>query len=143
MHTWIKPKTNWECRYDVNGNYIGDYFNIEDWQRIIGNIYYLFELASFMYQKVDCLDMGNEVHHEDMPSVIYLNAIESNLQKLKEETYSFEIGKARTYYPNMPAWNYEDLNRIESACLTIYIGLTSQYENAKVLAFTLGGDDFA
>ena len=36
MMAWIEPKTNWTSQ---------DFFNIEDYNRIIGNIAYLKELV--------------------------------------------------------------------------------------------------
>ena len=37
---WQTPKTDWQIRYDENGLYTGDYFEAEDYQRIVGNIEY-------------------------------------------------------------------------------------------------------
>lgn len=139
---WITPKTNWACYYDSNGRYIGDFFEIEDWRRIIGNLYYLKELADKMYPYFAFNDMGDKKQYSDIPYANEWNAIERNLDLMIKHTYKFSIGKTRTYYPEMPAVNYDDLNRIESACLTIYEGLTSQYDGLRVLAFTLGGDEF-
>lgn len=139
---WITPKTNWACYYDANGRYIGDFFEIDDWRRIIGNLYYLKELAYKMYPVFPYNDMGDKKQYNDLPYANEWNAIERNLDYLIQYTYKFDIGKTRTYYPEMPAVNYDDLNRIESACLKIYEGLTGQYEGLRVLAFTLGGDEF-
>lgn len=139
---WITPKTNWACYYDSNGRYIGDFFEIEDWRRIIGNLYYLKELADKMYPYFAFNDMGDKKQHSDIPYANEWNAIERNLDLMIKHTYKFNIGKTRIYYPEMPAVNYDDLNRIESACLKIYEGLTGQYEGLRVLAFTLGGDEF-
>ena len=35
---WIEPKTDWKVEYDENGNYIGDYVNAEDINRMINNL---------------------------------------------------------------------------------------------------------
>lgn len=35
---WIEPKTDWKVEYDENGNYIGDYVNAKDINRIINNL---------------------------------------------------------------------------------------------------------
>lgn len=35
---WIEPKTDWKVEYDENGNYIGDYVNAEDVNRMINNL---------------------------------------------------------------------------------------------------------
>ena len=46
MNPWITPKTNWRVRIDPwTGNYLGDFFNVADYERIVGNIKYLHDIA--------------------------------------------------------------------------------------------------
>lgn len=139
---WVTPKTNWACYYDASGKYIGDFFQITDWRRIIGNLYYLKELADKMYPYFPFNTMGEGKQYQDLPYANDWNAIERNLDLLIKYTYPFKIGKTRTYYAEMSAPNYVDLNRIENACLIIYQGLTSQNESLRTLPYTLGGDEF-
>lgn len=139
---WITPKINWQCRYDDRGNYIGDYFEIEDWRRIIGNLIHLKEIAYKMYPKFAFLTMGDKKEYGDFPYASEWNAIEQNIKNMIDSTYKFQITNPKTYYDELPTPNYEDLNRIESTSLKLYEILKSQYESIKVLAFTLGGDEF-
>lgn len=139
---WLKPKTDWQCRYDEHGNYIGDYFEIEDWRRIIGNLIYLKELAYKMYPVFTFLSMGDKKEYGDFPYAYEWNAIEQNIEYLIDNTFQFKITNPKTYYDELPTPNYEDLNRIESTSLQIYEVLKGQYDSLPVLAFTLGGDEF-
>ena len=54
---WQTPKTNWKVTYDANGNYIGDYFNAEDYQRIKGNLQVLKDMADELYSGISELDI--------------------------------------------------------------------------------------
>lgn len=38
---WKQPKTDWKIEYDENGDYIGDYFEVADYNRIKNNLAYL------------------------------------------------------------------------------------------------------
>lgn len=50
---WIEPKTDWKVEYDENGNYIGDYVNAEDLNRIIRNLTYLIMECKKQYETND------------------------------------------------------------------------------------------
>ena len=128
---WIEPKTNWTSK---------DFFNIEDYNRITGNIEYLkaFVIELFSHPNLS----EDSVAEKDYTSMIYaseINAIESNLEDINQSSYSLEIGETKTYYPNEKTMNYEELNRIESACLLIHDTLVAHKNALKRLSFTLGG----
>lgn len=132
---WITPKTDWDS---------ADFFNIEDYGRIINNIAYLKVFA----KEVLILELANVDFSEDIvndktySSMIYaseINAIEDKLEELNQKTYSINIGDKKVYYPNEKTMNYDDLNRMETACLNIYKTLVSQINGIDRLSFTLGG----
>lgn len=127
---WQTPKTNWAATDKVN---IGDY------NRWIGNIAYLREMALEVYKTFTLADMGPEKAYGDYPYADEINTIEANLAALPVHTYPFVIGEQQTYYPNQPTPDYKEFNRIESACLLIYNNLTGQIHGRRRLAFTLGG----
>ena len=52
----------------------------------------------------------------------------------------FEIGDKRTYSENQPFIGWEELNRIESACLKMYLNIQSGMDSRPTLEMTLGGD---
>ena len=80
---WITPKTDWVST---------DYFNIEDYNRIIGNIRYLKDFAEELFKALDTLDMGEEKTYVSMIYAREMNAIESNLEIINANTYGFDIG---------------------------------------------------
>lgn len=128
---WIEPKTNWTSQ---------DFFNIEDYNRIIGNIAYLKELVLELFSQPNLRE--NSLEEKDYTSMIYaseINVIEDNLENINQSSYSLEIGETKTFYPNEKTMNYEELNRIESACLIIYGTLVAHKNALKRLSFTLGG----
>lgn len=128
---WQTPKTNWVST---------EKFNKDDYNRIIGNIAELREIAIQAYTEFSLADMGKEKTYSDYIYADEINTIESNLATLCEKTYPFAIGEQKTYYPNQPATDYAEYNRIESACLIIYQNLQGQLSGKRRLSFTLGGD---
>lgn len=130
---WQTPKTDWKAT---------DCFNKSDYNRIIGNIAELRTMAVALYREFDIVDMGAEKSYEDYIYADEINAIEGNLAKICSSTYPFPIGDPRTYYPNQPATDCKEYNRIESACLMIYNNLAGQAAGKQRLAFTLGGGRF-
>ena len=47
---WIEPKTDWKVEYDENGNYIGDYLNAKDLNRMSSNVSYLIRECKSLYE---------------------------------------------------------------------------------------------
>ena len=127
---WIEPKTDWIST---------DYFNIEDYNRIIGNIRYLKALAEALFKSFDTLSMGEEKTYVSMIYAREMNAIESNLEIINANTYSFNIGETQTFQANKRTPLWSEFNRIESACLLLYNTMIAHKNALPRLAFTLGG----
>lgn len=53
---WIEPKTDWKVEYDENGNYIGDYLNVKDLNRISINVSHLIEECKSLYETKGVFD---------------------------------------------------------------------------------------
>lgn len=130
---WITPKTNWKAT---------DYVNIDDYNRWISNIAYLRDMAIKVYKDFQIEDMGASKSYEDYPYANEINTIERNLTTICKNTYPFAIGDQQTYYPNQVTLDWKEINRIESASLTIYNNLLGQINGRKRLAFRLGGAHF-
>lgn len=130
---WQEPKTNWVKT---------DYFNIQDYNRIIGNLTELRELAVTVYKSFELEDMGDDKQYQDYIYADEINTIERNMTRLCDNTYPFAVGEQKTYYPNQPTINWEEFNRIESACLVLYRNLQGQIIGKRRLEFTLGGERF-
>ena len=127
---WIEPKTDWIST---------DYFNIEDYNRIIGNIRYLKALSEALFKSFDTLSMGEEKTYVSMIYAREMNAIESNLEIINTNTYSFDIGETQTFQANKSTPLWSEFNRIESACLLLYNTMIAHKNALPRLAFTLGG----
>ena len=131
---WIEPKTDWD---------ITDYFNIDDYGRIVNNIAYLKEYAKTILLNLENVEFSeNIVNDKTYSSMIYaseINAIEDKLEELNLKTYAINIGEKKTYYPNEKTMNYDDLNRIETACLNIFKTISSHINEIQRFPFTLGG----
>ena len=136
---WVTPKTDWQVSYDENGNYTGDYFNIEDYNRIIGNLTYLKALADTLFLPFTTADMGSEKTYSSMIYASEINMIEDNLEAINQNTYGLDIGSKVTYQVNKGTPLWSELNRIESACLLLYKTLTAHKNALPRFAFTLGG----
>ena len=110
---WITPKTDWTE---------DDFFRPEDWDRIRFNLEYLRDIAVIYFMPFSIAATADKT----VKSWLYsgdLNAIESNLSEISERTARFDIGDAKTFQDNGPSIDYAELNRIESACITIRTGL--------------------
>lgn len=128
---WIEPKTDWKS---------SDYFNVEDYNRIIGNLEYLKALGtSLFYGFPNIASLGAGKTYTSMIYAKEINAIENCLEKLNLGSYSFNIGNKKTYYANQSTPLYSEFNRIESAILLLYKTMTAQKEALPKLSFRLGG----
>lgn len=127
---WQTPKTDWVST---------DYFNIEDYNRIVGNLTELRNLAVIGYKDFDLDKMVVEKTYSDYIYADEINAIESNLTRICNNTYLPDIGTQQTYYANQPTPDWQEFNRIESACLTLYKNLQGQLSGKRRLPFILGG----
>lgn len=114
--SWQQPKTDWEIKPRVNGMYNGDWFNLEDYERITCNLATLQILGSNIYGAgIPSVGMPTRYRNE-YPRAEDFNAIENNLLSLVQKTI-FPTGYEgrKNWAPNGPTPTVEDLNRIEGA----------------------------
>ena len=131
---WQTPKTNWKE---------GDFFNIEDYNRIKGNINEIRSQALLLWPDFTFEEMGTDKTYEDYGFYAdEINRFETNLDYICAGTYAFKIGSRQTFYENQPFIDWEELNRIEEACRLIYNNIQSRYNGRKTLSFTLNGGVF-
>lgn len=127
---WTEPKTDWVA---------GDYFNISDYNRIKNNIAYLRELALTVYTNFPFEDMGvDKTSYSQYPYADEFNALENNLESLRQNTFLFDDSEQKEWYENQRTPNYEDFNRLERACLLFKEGFESQKSMKRRLSFRLG-----
>lgn len=132
---WLEPKTDWAARRDESGEYIGDYFNIEDYNRIKNNIEFLGEVERKFWD-VRMRAMPNKGYKE-YPYADEINTLADNLEAINEFV-GCEIGKKTVYEDNGEFIGYEDLNRMESACQEIYEAMRGLYRKPGRLPRRLG-----
>lgn len=131
---WTKPKTDWKQ---------SDYFNVADYNRIKGNINALHDLAITLWPDFDIEDMGGDKTYQDYSFYAdELNKFEANLDKICAGTVDLDLGDHRTYLDNTPFIQWDELNRIELACLRIYNNIMGRIDGMRSLAFTLNGGVF-
>ena len=123
---WTTPKVDWKST---------DYFNIEDWQRIRGNLEHLYEwLQSIGDPMPDLLETDTGRGYDEIPYVHLVHNMEQNLASLRETfgvTFTEDVAQrswyARRYilYSGNPS--YLDWNRWETILKLVYESL--QYIN--------------
>ena len=125
---WITPKTNWVA---------DDKIWVADFNRITGNLAYLKNLSEKLYSyNIDTLP--DTQARTDFPYASKLNAIEKVLEQINLNTYAFDIGTTKTYVANGHPFDYNELNRIESATLKLYKTVQSEIRALPRLAMVLG-----
>lgn len=127
---WIEPKINWKE---------SDYFNAEDYNRLIGNLAYLKAMSAEFFEIVELVAMGEDKTYESLIYAREINVIETNLETINLGTYKFSIGEKLVYKDNGNTPVYSEFNRMESAMLKLYTTLQAHKANLPRLAFTLGG----
>lgn len=127
---WIEPKTNWVST---------DRFNIQDYNRIKGNLEYLHKRAEELYLTIEIQNMGDE--KADYSAYFYaneFNLFEQNLETINQNIFTQDIGVAQTFFDNGPFIQWGELNRIESATLAMLELLNRQAAGLRRLSFRLG-----
>lgn len=127
---WIAPKTDWVST---------DRFNLTDYNRIKGNLEYLYEFSLESYAHYSIIPMGDDV--SDFRAywrVEVFNAFEDNLDIINSNTVQEDIGMKKVYYENGIFINYDELNRIESQTLHIYQRIEDRKPIRHMLPFRLG-----
>ncbi len=128
--SWIEPKTDWTE---------SDYFNAEDYNRIIGNLTFLKTFAEGLFAVFDLQDMGEEKTYISLIYAREINVIESNLETINLNTYGFNLGEKTSYKDNGNTPLFSEINRIEGAILRLYTTLQAHREALPRLVFTFGG----
>ena len=137
--TWQTPKTDWSAEYSDTGLFIGDFFNIEDYNRIKNNLLYIRELATQLIHGVPRITVGED--KESYDEYFYadeINLIEDGLEAIDNRIPWADFGNKQTFYDNGRFIDADELNRIESAELQLYDLLTNSIEGKLRLAFRLG-----
>lgn len=135
---WQTPKTDWEIKPCVNGRYQGDWFNAEDYNRIVGNLRYLHDAGQNVYGVAFSILGMTSADVTKFPAAGDINALEESLYALVQNTYlPPDYAGKKTWTGNGPTPAADDLNRLESACA----GLYAKYNETPLNAFVPSGSD--
>lgn len=127
---WHTPKTSWT---------INDRFNFADYNRIKNNLEYLHEEAYELWKPFEIEDMGNDIFDNVTPwKVKYFNAWEKNLDAINNIILTQDYGFTQTFFVNGPFIQWNELNRIESAILSMKDILDRQKLGLRKLSVRLG-----
>lgn len=95
---WQEPKTDWTA---------DDRMNYQDYNRIKGNLEYLWEEACGMYGEFAVTDMGEDIgSYAESWKVRYFNAFEYNVDEINRHIFTQDYGIRQTFYENGPFIRY-------------------------------------
>lgn len=129
---WIEPKIDWSPDPEKSK------FNIDDYNRIKNNLTYLHEYANELYVPFETEDMGEDATYPIFWDVDKFNAFERNLDEINRRIYTQDFGVSQTFYPNGVFIQADELNRIESAMLSMKDILDRQKAGVRRLPFRFG-----
>lgn len=141
-HRMLTPYTAWAIRYDSEGEYTGDFFNVEDYDRIKQNIEYLREYAYFLYGGFTMRGMV-AVTVESYGYASTIDALDANLEAIAANTFRPpDMLPVKQWRGNQPPPGADDWNRIENTCLLLFEQFERQSTCLPKLAFELKGSAF-
>jgi predicted glycosyltransferase involved in capsule biosynthesis len=131
MAVWTEPKIDWSST---------DRFNISDYNRIKNNIQWLCDKANELYASFSYTDMGNDiVSYDSYWKVEFFNAFEENIEMINRNIFTKDYGISQRFFENGPFIKWDELNRIENACLSMKDILQRQEAGKTIrLSFRLG-----
>lgn len=144
---WIEPKTDWSAEYSDTGLFIGDFFNVTDYNRIKNNLLYLRELATQLIYGIPQITVGVDKHLPDNANPDFdndnffadeFNQIEDALETIDNAIGWIDFGEKQVFYDNGRFIDAQELNRIESAELQLYDLITNSVAGKLRLSFRLG-----
>ncbi|MBN3016956.1 hypothetical protein JXX18_14220 [Ruthenibacterium lactatiformans] len=139
---WTAPKTDWKVTYGPDGEYTGDFFNVEDYDRIKQNIEYLREYAYFLYGGFTMRGMV-AVTVESYGYASTIDALDANLEAIAANTFRPpDMLPVKQWRGNQPPPGADDWNRIENTCLLLFEQFERQSACLPKLAFELKGSAF-
>jgi hypothetical protein len=134
---WIQPKTDWHCEI-IDGVYSGDRFNASDYNRIKNNLSHLHTLALSLYKSFTVQSVGNDKQIGEFFYADEINKLESNLDTINSHTINRQYGDTPTYVDNGRTFDFNELNRLESAILDLYERMNNQKIGRRQFKWNFG-----
>lgn len=126
---WVEPKINWTT---------SDFFNSSDYNRIVGNIAHLKDMADKLFKYYNLFKMETEKNNMSLIYASEINAIEDNIQLINENGYKIPLSAAKTWEPGKNVPTAADYNRLESNIACLYKILKANYDALPRISFNLG-----
>lgn len=97
---WIEPKTDWKVEYDEKGNYIGDYVNVEDINRMINNLKNIaVRIRQIFFSKhVFDVEYLQDVIRGNILNRIYFKSLQDTIGEMLVYIYDIEATKLFNQY---------------------------------------------
>ena len=138
MAEWITPKTDWYGETDENGIYTGDRFTAVDFNRIKNNLQFLRDYSISMYDEYAINDLGVDRNAGEYFYADEIMRIEENLVTIVTNTKKKSYGTPPVYVANGLVMDYNELNRLESAILDLYMKLHNQSDGRRCFTWNFG-----
>lgn len=144
---WTTPKTDWKAEYNSAAIYQGDFFNVQDYNRIKNNLQYVRDRGTELFYGLPVLNLGGDKHFPTPGSPDFnndnifadeINKIENGLQGIQDVIKLFDYGTKKTFYENGAFIDYAELNRIERAELDLYEHIESSIAGKLRFQFRFG-----
>lgn len=113
---WIEPKTDWKVEYDENGNYIGDYLNAKDLNRMSINVSYLIEECKKLYETDPSFDGLNVLYIATIGEILdidqlldyiyYVQYINRQFVRSEEVKDIINTGVLKISRDQTPTWEF-------------------------------------
>ena len=130
---WITPKTDWTD---------GEFFDKDDFNRIIGNIDFLYNLyTSLGNTPFTPASMGTAVttYSVTVWNYAYFNNLQTNINTMYANIPTLgEIRDMFTYSENGAFCTADELNYIENSCIDVEAALQAQIAGIRRIPFKLG-----
>ena len=125
-----EPKTDWTEK---------SRFNIEDYNRIKNNLEWLYQKAVYLNRPFEIEDMGEDIFdYISYWKVSYFNAFEDNIEVINKNILTKDYGTPQKFYENGAFIRWTELNRIESAILSMKNILDNHEKGLQKIPFVLG-----
>ncbi len=143
---WIEPKTDWKVEYDENGNYIGDYVNAEDINRMINNLKNIAaQIRQILFSNhVFEVEYLPDVIRGDMLDRVYFKSLQDTIGSMLVYIYDIEATKLFNQYiastmdntVMLPTWEW--YNAVERITKMLDTDIKRIQNDKRKLKYRLG-----
>lgn len=111
---WIEPKIDWKVEYDEKGNYIGDYLNAKDLNRMSSNVSYLIRECKSLYETKGVFDdvpsytatIGEILDIAPLLTLVYTIRVVNRFVRSKEVTDIINTRVLNISQDQTPTWEF-------------------------------------